>query len=110
MRLVLFGLIFVSISPALSMRQQTALTQQKGNFQDFQSWAAQHCRDCNKIFGSLIQGVIDAGYLQKSSISWDQNVLQVQLDHENLYGEMATKSRVPLAWTLKKKNNLHVCH
>lgn len=70
-----------------------------GDDADFTSWPL--CPECGEMLGRLLQGLREAGYV-KSSL-WVGPVLRVELNQPDLYGEIATKSRLPRMWKLTKR-------
>jgi len=100
---VLPGLLLVVASPVVAFRDRESLGSalEASALVEFKNWAAGNCPGC-AIFGSLIEGVIEAGFLKESSCTWNQNTLQAELDSDHLYGEIASRSRVPAFWKLDK--------
>merc|ERR1719346_382114 len=99
---ILQGMIVIAASPAFASRTRQNYEMDLGTncLQAFKSWASDNCPDCNLIFGSLIEGVMEAGFLKESSCTWDQNTLHAELNSDRLYGEISSRSRVPIMWTL----------
>merc|ERR1719195_1751442 len=102
---VLSGFLLVVASPVIAVReiQQLGSDLEANGLSEFKAWAAGNCPGCS-LFGSLIEGVNDAGFMSESSCTWnpDENTLQAKLDSDHLYGEIASKSRVPAFWKLDK--------
>lgn len=64
------------------------------------------CPDTGKIFGALVKGIKDAGFVRDWSLSKeDESVsLEVLLNQEgSIYGELASASKVPLAFKVDQK-------
>lgn len=99
---VLQGFILIAAAPVFGKRSAENLNidLETSGLQGFKAWAADNCPDCDLIFGSLIEGVMKAGFLKESSCTWNQNTLQAKLDSDVLYGEIASASRVPVMWKL----------
>lgn len=58
------------------------------------------------MLGPFLQGIQKAGFLK--SASWQNQTLKVKLNSDTLYGEIATRSRVPLMWKVDKGLNFRV--
>mmetsp|Transcript_5120 Transcript_5120/g.14422 ORF Transcript_5120/g.14422 Transcript_5120/m.14422 type:complete len:351 (-) Transcript_5120:87-1139(-) len=66
----------------------------------FLGWASTHCSDCSLTLGSLFSGIDGAGFMESSA--WQDDTLTVTLTEDNLYGEIAAPSKVPIMWALDK--------
>lgn len=106
---VLLGLLVVASSPVSAFRetQQLSSALETNDLSSFKTWAASNCPGCS-LFASLVEGVIEAGFLKESSCTWnqDKHTLGAKLDSDHLYGEIASKSRVPVFWKLDKTLSL----
>jgi hypothetical protein len=52
------------------------------------------------MLGRLLQGIKDAGYLKSSA--WLDNTLVIELTSDTIYGQIASRSRVPCMWKVDK--------
>jgi len=68
---------------------------------EFMNWSATNCKECGDLFGSLIAGVNEAGLLEYTH--WEDNVLTADMKNDDVYGEIASSSRVPVAWKLSQQ-------
>lgn len=79
-----------------------------GSLEDFETWAATNkVGGLAKIIGSLIRGVKKADN-PFAGVVWSppsdgKAELKLQLNVDNLYGEIATPSRLPTMWVLAKE-------
>lgn len=70
--------------------------------EEFQKWSSENCKGCASTIGGLLRGIHDTKFLQDSV--WHENTLHVSLTTDNLYGEIAAKSRLGFMWVLDKKS------
>jgi hypothetical protein len=60
------------------------------------------CPDAGRVVGALVKGLKDASFLEEGHYFFDESgtVLKVSLYYPKLYGEIASKSKVPVMWVL----------
>lgn len=65
------------------------------------------CSDAGMLIGGLVKGVQDAGYME--NFNFDENgKLTVDLTSDQLFGELATTSKVPVMWNLAKQTTFEI--
>lgn len=64
------------------------------------------CPDAGKIFGALVKGIKDAGFVRDWSLSEEDASVSLEVllnQEESIYGELASASKVPLAFKVDQK-------
>jgi len=83
--------------------------------ESFEAWAASNCPDCGTVLSTLLRGVEQAGFLDTAS--FEDESLKVKLKEPQLYGEVASPSKVLVMWKLdqsmtfnitKKSDEVHI--